>query len=164
MILTRTFLGLLVTFGRVADRILGEVPRILLPSIMRQAISRPIRDGKPPASAGQNEFGNAPSSSWYQLEGDTYAPFGAVLTNSTGDLIFALNATAQSCPGGSAVQGPCNPNDRLGWSGVTIYLPPGFTMPAMDGSNVVTTVTNSYGNIQVWKISPYDRYAGVDCC
>ena len=40
-----------------------------------------------------NQLG-APSSSWYQLEGDTYAPFGAVLTGSTGDLIFALNATA----------------------------------------------------------------------
>ena len=118
----------------------------------------PYPGQKPPAIGGQNEFGNAPSSSWYQLEGDSYAPFGAVLTNSTGDLIFALNATAQSCPGGSAQQGPCNPNDRLGWSGVTIYLPPGFTMPTMDGSNIVTTITNSYGNIQVWKISPYDRY------
>jgi len=29
----------------------------------------------------------------------------------------------------------------------------------MDGSNVVTTITNSYGNIQVWQVSPYDRYA-----
>ena len=119
----------------------------------------PYPGQKPPATAGQNQFGNAPSSSWYQLEGDAYAPFGAVLTNSTGDLIFALNATADSCPGGSPVQGPCNPNDRLGWSGVTIYLPPGFTMPTMDGSNVVTTITNSYANIQVWKVSPYDRYA-----
>jgi len=35
----------------------------------------------------------APSKSWYQLEGATYAPFGAVLTNSTGDLVFGLNAT-----------------------------------------------------------------------
>ena len=35
----------------------------------------------------------APSNSWYQLESDAYAPFGAVLTGSTGDLIFALNAT-----------------------------------------------------------------------
>src|SRR5208282_658996 len=37
--------------------------------------------------------------------------------------------------------------------------PPGFTLPTMDGSNVVTTVTNSYANIQVYKVSPYDRYA-----
>ncbi len=119
----------------------------------------PYPGQKPPAIAGQNQFGNAPSSSWYQLEGDAYAPFGAVLTNSTGDLIFALNATADSCPGGSAQQGPCDPTDRLGWSGVTIFLPPGFTMPTMDGSNVVTTITNSYANTQVWTVSPYDRYA-----
>ena len=37
---------------------------------------------------------NAPASSWYQLQGNVYAPFGAVLASSTGDLIFALNATA----------------------------------------------------------------------
>src|SRR5208282_3314953 len=28
----------------------------------------------------------APTSSWYQLQGSAYAPFGAVLTGSTGDL------------------------------------------------------------------------------
>src|SRR5208337_3765166 len=104
----------------------------------------------------------APSSSWYQLEGSAYAPFGAVLADSTGDLIFALNATAHTNPGGCAVGGNCpdlGPGDRLGWSGITIFLPPGFTMPTMDGSNVVTTITNSYANIQVYKVSPYDRYA-----
>src|SRR5208283_4725427 len=103
----------------------------------------------------------APTSSWYQLQGSAYAPFGAVLTGSTGDLIFAINATADSCPEGVSQQGPCSahPTDRLGWSGVTIFLPPGFTLPVMDGSNVVTTITNSYGNIQVLKVSPYDRYA-----
>jgi len=53
----------------------------------------PYPGGKPSNAPGQNQFGNAPSSSWYQLEGDTYAPFGAVLAGSTGDLIFALNAT-----------------------------------------------------------------------
>ena len=113
----------------------------------------PYPSGNPPG---------APSNSWYQLEGDTYAPFGAVLAGSTGDLIFAINATAGTCPGGVAVQrGPCadNPNHRLGWSGITIFLPPGFSLPTMDGSNIVTTITNSYSNIQVWKVSPYDRYA-----
>jgi len=35
---------------------------------------------------GGNPVG-APSNSWYQLESDAYAPFGAVLTGSTGDLI-----------------------------------------------------------------------------
>jgi len=108
----------------------------------------------------------APSSSWYQLEGSAYAPFGAVLADSTGDLIFALNATAHTNPGGCAANGNCpdqastlGPGDRLGWSGVTLFLPPGFTLPTMDGSNVVTTITNSYANIQVYRVSPYDRYA-----
>jgi len=112
-------------------------------------------------NAAQCNPTGAPTSSWYQLQGSAYAPFGAVLTGSTGDLVFAINATADSCPGGVSQQGPCsaNPTDRLGWSGVTIFLPPGFTVPVMDGSNVVTTITNSYANIQVWKVSPYDRYA-----
>jgi hypothetical protein len=47
----------------------------------------PYPNSKPPG---------APSNSWYQLEANTYAPFGAVLTDSTGDLIFALNATCPS--------------------------------------------------------------------
>ncbi len=112
----------------------------------------------------------APTSSWYQLQGSAYAPFGAVLTGSTGDLIFALNATAGTNPGGTPTGGTAcsttssggvvaTPCDSLGWSGVTIFLPPGFTLPTMDGSNVVTTVSNSYANIQVYKVSPYDRYA-----
>jgi len=106
----------------------------------------------------------APTSSWYQLQGSAYAPFGAVLAGSTGDLIFAINATAQSCPGGhdGGTDFPflgCGGFNPLGWSGITIYLPPGFTLPTMDGSDVVTTITNSYSNIQVYQVSPYDRYA-----
>src|SRR5208282_2497136 len=113
----------------------------------------------------------APTSSWYQLQGSAYAPFGAVLTGSTGDLIFAMNATQGTNPGGapdggtacttSGSSGGVVPTycDSLGWSGVTIFLPPGFTMPTMDGSNVVTTVSNSYANVQVYTVSPYDRYA-----
>src|SRR5208282_4377873 len=115
-------------------------------------------------NAAQCNPAGAPTSSWYQLQGSAYAPFGAVLTGSTGDLIFAINATAGTCPGGAAGPGgtqSCSSArfDRLGWSGVTIYLPPGFTLPTMDGSDVVTTVTNNYANIQVYHVSPYDRYA-----
>src|SRR5208282_404773 len=69
----------------------------------------------------------APTSSWYQLQGSAYAPFGAVLSGSTGDLIFALNATSFSCPGGHNTQvkplgaPACGGEsfDGLGWSGVT---------------------------------------------
>jgi hypothetical protein len=122
----------------------------------------PYPGGKPSNVPGTNQIGNALDNPWYQLEGNSYSPFGSVLTGSTGDLIFAINATAGTCPGGVAEQrGLCsaNPNHRLGWSGVTIFIPSGFTLPTMDGSNIVTTITDSYSNIQVWKVSPYDRYS-----
>jgi hypothetical protein len=91
---------------------------------------------------GVNQFGNAPSSSWYQLEGDTYAPFGAVLTGSTGDLVFAINATY---------------GFTGRWSGIGILLPPGFSAPNVP--QVVSTITNDYSGISVIRVSPYDRYA-----
>ena len=123
----------------------------------------PYPGGKPPGgAAGANQFGNAPSSSWYQLEGDAYAPFGAVLTGSTGDLIFAINATA--CADQGVVPNPdgtCSgPHGRFGgsWAAIDILLPPGFTMP-MDGSNVVSTITNDYAGVYVTQLSPYDRFA-----
>src|SRR5208337_2405843 len=50
----------------------------------------------------------APTSSWYQLQGSGYAPFGAVLAGSTGDLIFALNATATQ--------------DSKGWAALMIAI------------------------------------------
>ena len=69
-----------------------EASRILRPTIMRQAISHPIRDRNHRRTPGVN-VRESTEFFWYQLEGDAYAPFGAVLTGSTGDLIFALNAT-----------------------------------------------------------------------
>jgi len=68
----------------------------------------PYPNGNPPG---------APTNSWYQLEGDTYAPFGAVLTNSTGDLIFGLNATCTpdfwNNAGSCATQGGTRPSDGV---------------------------------------------------
>src|SRR5208283_2108055 len=121
----------------------------------------------------------APTSSWYQLQGSAYAPFGSVLAGSTGDLIFAVNATATSNPGGcktntggscrqSAAGAVANDGDKLGWSQLLILLPPGFNMPSetsstygitSDASDVITTMTNSYTDIQVSKYFPSDRYA-----
>jgi hypothetical protein len=92
--------------------------------------------------AGVNQFGNAPSSSWYQLEGDAYAPFGAVLTGSSGDLIFAINATY---------------GFTGRWTGLGILIPPGFSVPNVP--QIVSTITNDYSGISVIRISPYDRYA-----
>ncbi|HKM76083.1 MAG TPA: hypothetical protein VJZ32_06670 [Candidatus Bathyarchaeia archaeon] len=84
----------------------------------------------------------APTSSWYQLQGSAYAPFGAILTGSTGDLIFALNATA---------------GFTGRWRGLGILLPPGFSVP--DSPQIVTTITNDYSGIAVIRVGPYDRYA-----
>jgi hypothetical protein len=113
----------------------------------------PYPGQKPANVAGVNLFGNAPSSSWYQLEGDTYAPFGAVLTDSTGDLIFAINATALT----TNVPGAMGPRFTGAWDWLGIMIPPGFIVP--DASQVVTTLTNDYSNILVMTASPYDRYA-----
>ena len=115
----------------------------------------PYPGQKPPATPGVNQFGNAPSSSWYQLEGDSYAPFGAVLTGSTGDLIFAINATyGYTCPNPS---NPLVPTSACVWDTLVIYIPPGFTVP--DASQVVTSFTNDYSNMLVVTAGPSDRYA-----
>jgi len=114
----------------------------------------PYPGQKPAGAPGVNQFGNAPSSSWYQLEGDSYAPFGAVLTGSTGDLIFAINATyGYVCPSANTQI----PASACVWDNLVIFIPPGFTVP--DGSQVVTSFTNDYSNTFVTKVAPSDRYA-----
>src|SRR5208282_1585094 len=97
----------------------------------------------------------APTSSWYQLQGSAYAPFGSILTGSTGDLIFALNATR--CNDALCVSGTGGNQFSGRWQSVSILLPPGFVVP--DSPQVVTTITNDYSSISVIRIGPYDRYA-----
>ncbi|MGA8904753.1 MAG: carboxypeptidase-like regulatory domain-containing protein [Candidatus Bathyarchaeia archaeon] len=101
--------------------------------VLSPGYQSPYPGGNPPG---------APTQSWYQLEGDAYAPFGAVLTGSTGDLIFALNATA---------------GFRGRWQGVDLLIPPGFSVS--NTPQVVSTITNDYSGIAVARISPNDRYA-----
>ena len=109
----------------------------------------PYPNGNPPG---------APSNSWYQLQGDTYAPFGAILTGTTGDLIFALNATAWSTAACQASNGGAGCTRFSGrWQGVDILIPPGFSVPG--SPQVVSTITNDYSAIAVARISPNDRYA-----
>ncbi|HXX72410.1 MAG TPA: hypothetical protein VEI80_01850, partial [Candidatus Acidoferrales bacterium] len=124
----------------------------------------PYPSGNPPG---------APSNSWYQLEGDTYAPFGAVLTNSTGDLIFAINATC--LPERWTTGCTAAPNHEIqdsgigdplsstkGWDTWIILIPPEFTVPGssyLDSSQIVSTISNSYSRYLVAKLSPDDRYA-----
>ena len=95
-------------------------------------------------------------SSWYQLAGNAYAPFGAVLTESTGDLIFAINFTTHGrCDGFTSMV-------TTSTQALTIYLPPEFTPPvdwtAADTSNIVTTITNERGGIYVWKADVKDPF------
>ncbi|HKM50328.1 MAG TPA: hypothetical protein VJZ75_04035 [Candidatus Bathyarchaeia archaeon] len=138
----------------------------------------PYPGGKP--GAAPDTSGDAPSPSWYQLEGDTYAPFGAVLAGSTGDLIFAINSTCTSyLPGGSPIgtssafgaqpfQGNYPPPyptgvagcvgfPNEGWDALTIYLPPGFKVNG-GASSVVTTISNDMSAVNVANAGPYDRY------
>jgi len=94
-------------------------------------------------STAQCNPAGAPGSSWYQLQGSGYAPFGAVLAGSTGDLIFAINSTSTQ--------------DSRGWGALMIALPPQFSVP--DVSQITSTLTNNYANIYVDRLSPWDRYA-----
>ena len=109
----------------------------------------PYPNGNPPG---------APSNSWYQLQGDTYAPFGAILTGTSGDLIFALNATAWSTAACQASNGGTGCTRFSGrWQGVDILIPPGFGVPGTP--QIVSTITNDYSGIAVARISRNDRYA-----
>jgi len=96
-------------------------------------------------------------TSWYQLAGNTYAPFGAILTSTderanVGDLIFAINFTTH----GGTFSGD------YAYTSLTIYLPPEFEPPvdwaAWDTSNIVTTITNERGAIAVWKADVKDPF------
>ncbi len=94
---------------------------------------------------GGNPIG-APSSSWYQLEGHTYTPFGAVLTGSTGDLIFAINASAAWKNRGI-----------FGYDRWYILIPPEFTMPSK--AQISTTIRNDYARISTFKLGYDDAFA-----
>jgi len=97
----------------------------------------------------------APTNSWYQLQGSAYGPFGAILTGSTGDLIFALNATR--CNDAACVSGTGGHQFSGRWQSVSILLPPGFVVP--DSPQIISTITNDYSGISVIRLGPYDRYA-----
>ena len=99
----------------------------------------------PYVSAADEALLGAPQN-WLQLNGHEYAPFGAVLAGSTGDLIFAINATAD-------FHKPTN----NGFSAWYILIPPEFGNILAE--QVVTTVTDNSFNILVATLNMYDRYA-----
>lgn len=82
--------------------------------------------------------GIAPRPSWRQLEGNAYAPFGAVLTSTDqhsnqGDLLLAINYT--------------QPTQKWAYWYLHIWIPPEFT--GIDRTRIVTTLTNVYSRISV---------------
>ncbi len=88
------------------------------------------------------------SQNYAQEDGDEYAPFGAIVVGSTGDLIFAINRTGTwaGCPGPT-----CQ------YSALWIAIPPEFKVPNTP-EQVVTTITNNYANIWTFTANAYDRY------
>ncbi|MGA2971333.1 MAG: carboxypeptidase-like regulatory domain-containing protein [Candidatus Bathyarchaeia archaeon] len=101
--------------------------------------------GYMPPFPGHDLAGTGVPSNWLQLDQNAYAPFGAVLTGTTGDLIFAVNATKLTTD--------------ASFTRLYIAIPPEFTVPS-GVDNIVTTTTNNYGSIiNYGKISPYDRWA-----
>jgi hypothetical protein len=82
-------------------------------------------------------------ANYQQVDAHEYAPFGAIVTGTTGDLIFAINAT-EGFGGGS-------------WDRLYIAIPPEFTVPS--DAQVVTTISNNYaGCCRVYTASQFDRY------
>ncbi len=99
--------------------------------------------------------------SWLQLAGNAYAPFGAILTSTddrdnVGDFIFGINFTTIN-----DVFPPSGSGD-YNYHSLTIYIPPEFSPPVdwtgADTSNIVTTITNEYGSIYVWKADIKDPF------
>ena len=91
-----------------------------------------------------------PRSSWLQLEGTSYAPFGAILTSTDGhvnkgDLLFGINYS--------------QPTKKQSYIYLWIWIPPEFT--GISTSKVVTTITNVYDQIWVdtqFKENPTGPY------
>ena len=113
----------------------------------------------PPGYQSPYPEGNPPGglSGWYQLQDNSYSPFGAVLTQSTGDLIFAVTATDGYRTDGTGTAGPKGATtETRGWTGLMIAIPPGFSVP--DSSQVVSSITNDYAGISVTKVGMSDRY------
>jgi hypothetical protein len=112
-------------------------------------VSGVVAPGYIPPYPIQSLAGGLFPKNYLQVDAHEYAPFGAIVTGTTGDLIFAINATGQgylTYPG----------HEYTTW---VILIPPEFTVPG-DTSNLVTTVTNNpYNAFTLGTLSPYDRYA-----
>jgi len=112
--------------------------------------------GSPPGYQSPWPGNNPPGQpqSVYQLEGNAYAPFGAILTSTEdhtnkGPLIFAFNLT---CPfaacGGTNRLGLGLTTEHLNYTGVTIYIPPEFDLSQLvtsDGTYNLGLIQTTFG-------------------
>jgi hypothetical protein len=115
-----------------------------------------------------------------QVAGNAYAPEGAILTStidhdSVGDMIFALNF---SQPNAFVTQG--NPNPTFNYSSIAIYIPApvfdktgtliqdgfepagGISWDSGENTNIVSTITDNYGNIFVTRADQNDPFGPGD--
>jgi len=107
--------------------------------------------------------GNPPGlpSNVYQLEGNAYSPFGAVLTSTNdhtnrGPLIFAINLSrpcelpSVTCEGGKVV---ASGSELLNYTGITIYVPPEFDLssPRSNSGLISMTFAATSGDFAITK-------------
>ena len=109
--------------------------------------------------------GNTPAGqpqSVYQLEGNAYAPFGAILTSTEdhsnrGPLIFAFNLT---CPIYSTLICPDDNNlglaGDLEFTGITLYIPPEFDLATIANDYNFGLIQSTFASNVDWTISQAD--------
>ncbi len=125
----------------------------------------------PPGYQSPYPGGNPPGqqASVYQLDGNTYAPFGAILTSTddhqnTGPLIFAINFSDPTAFAGwhtglgycgTAGFGYC-----ANYTGITIYIPPEFDLSAAASNPglVQSTFGATANDIVVQQVSNWDAF------
>jgi len=120
----------------------GENTYLGYPSV----VTNLIPPGYVPPYPSNDVFGLVPPwpANYLQADAHEYAPFGAIVTGTTGDLIFAINATSDF-------------DSRKGeFDSLFIGIPPEFKVPGVE--QVVSTITNNYYNIAKYTVNPFDRY------
>jgi hypothetical protein len=115
----------------------------------------PISQGMPGYQSPWSPNPPGASLDWYQLRGNAYAPFGAILTGAKGDLIIAINFTTHGIDE-SALK------DYYAYDDVIIYVPPEFKPPvdwaSYDTSNIIASWDNRYVDYGVVKADVKDAF------
>jgi len=133
----------------------------------------------PPGYQSPNPGGNPPGqqASVYQLDGNTYAPFGAILTSTadhpnTGPLVFAINfsdpaafsyinAAGAAAPW-AGMLGYCSTGFSYcaNYTGITIYIPPEFDLSAAASNPglVQSTIGATANDVVVSQVSNWDAF------